>query len=236
LVDLIKITPERIETRNTSNQVTFSTDINYLRTDPAGDFRVGGINRAPCISGADSSEPYTFLDQVGNQGYFGLISRSSDMLNIGSAWEAHFYVPEDPTAVMGLLTATAGAPQLGGGMMGAFYSPSSHNVFLHRRPNTGADWVFVASGPVVWLSWALFAQPNSPPLTQGQNNLINGQYGSFDPSPFFLAHRGNYFRITVPSNWASFGYPQNSPESAIMTYNIPTFSIPQQTLALSVTP
>lgn len=241
MVDLIKITPERIETRNSSGHLTFSTDINYIRTDPAGDFRVGGINRAPAIRGGDSQEPYTFFDNQTNQGHFGLISRSSDVVTPGVAWEAQFYVPADPTATMGLIVNNSFPTVFSNNVMGAIFTPSSHNAFLDRRPNPSEDWIQIASGPLVYLGWAILSQPNAPPLAEGREIVIGGIVNSFDYPSHFLQHRGNYFRLRVPSNWHTFNYVDSSGfpiqmAQQLVTYYAPSFSIPQQTLALSVTP
>lgn len=51
MVDRIKITTNNITCRNASNQVTFNTNNQYLKSDPNGVFKAGGILQAPIVYG-----------------------------------------------------------------------------------------------------------------------------------------------------------------------------------------
>ena len=51
MVDRIKITTNNITCRNASNQVTFNTNNQYLKSDPNGVFKAGGVLQAPIVYG-----------------------------------------------------------------------------------------------------------------------------------------------------------------------------------------
>jgi hypothetical protein len=47
----IKITPDEFRATNSSNEITFSSNNRYLKTDIGGEFKTGGYDRVPFLAG-----------------------------------------------------------------------------------------------------------------------------------------------------------------------------------------
>lgn len=247
MVDRIKITPSEIVTRDAANNITFSTNYLYLKTDPTGTMSIGGWVRQPVygqsMSATATNQVLTDMTAAGHSDTILDMSYSTIKLRMyDQATWYEMYVPSGITewASYGGYTIGTGGPPAG------LFGDTWNMMTIKYKANYTDSWTTVTTtGEIFGQTYIQCMDPPYCTYYGAGPKKFGASVSSIDAA--YQQYGSGYYHIEMlPTDWNSrlstsqsktpsqLGYGQDPYSENIIV--VPKINIAPTNISVAVTP